>query len=175
MYGNGTVSEAPNENDIFFNRTTKDTAMNEQVGCGEERRRGGVGGGCWRCGILPRGGPYGWGGVRPTGRTFFLPFSPILFGCIAGSREIKIPAFMITEGHRSRSGLVFGRPHVFCSCWLGLMGALPSTAAVASGMLHRRGFLASLARRHLLHRPIDWPIDAPVVQSISSVMICYDY
>jgi len=80
---------------------------------------------------------------------------------------------MIAAGHRS--GLVFGRPHVFCSCWLGLMGAMPFTAAVASGMLHRRGFLASLARRHLLHRPIDWPIDVQVVQSISPVMIRYDY
>lgn len=81
---------------------------------------------------------------------------------------------MIAAVHRS--GLVFGRPHVFCSCWLGLMGAVPFTAAVASGMLHRRGFLASLAaRRHLLYMPIDWLIDALVVQSITPVMIRDDY
>jgi len=96
--GIGSVScmelylKRPMKTRCFFNRTTENTAMNEQVGCGEERRRGGVGGGCWRCGILPRGGPYGRGGVCPTDRTFFLPFSPILFGCIAGWGEIKIPA-----------------------------------------------------------------------------------
>jgi len=59
-----------------------------------ERRDGGavlavvVGG----VGFFLAGGPYGRGGVCPTGRTFFLPFSPILFGCIAGWGEIKIPA-----------------------------------------------------------------------------------
>jgi hypothetical protein len=81
-----------------------------------------------------------------------------------------------------RRAPVSGRPHVFCSCWLGLMGAVPFTAAVASGMLHRRGFLASLAaRRHLpslVHAmPIDWLIDALVVQlqSITPVMIRDDY
>lgn len=63
----------------------------------------------------------------------------------------------------------------FCFCWLGLMGAVSFTAAITSSMLHRRGFLASLARRHLLYMPIDWLIDAPVVQSIAPIMIRDDY
>ena len=138
-----------------------------------EEGGGGVGGGCWRCGILPRGGSLRPGRGLSNWPYLFLALFSDSFWMYRGVGGNKNPSFMIAAGHRS--GLVFGRPHVFCSCWLGLMGAMPFTAAVASGMLHRRGFLASLARRHLLHRPIDWPIDAPVVQSISPVMICYDY
>jgi hypothetical protein len=61
---------------------------------------------------------------------------------------------------------------------VGVDGSCAFTASVASGMLHRRGFLASLARRHLLYRPIDGLLIGrlmPVVQSISPAMIRDDY
>ena len=84
----------------FFNRAAHNTVV--VVGC---------------VGFFLAGGLCGRAGVRPTGLTFFLPFSPILFGCIATGREIKSICLMIAALHRS--GLVFEGPHVFCSCWLG--------------------------------------------------------
>jgi hypothetical protein len=120
----------------FFNRARKYAAMNEPVRCG---RRG-------RWWDSSSRGSYGRRGVRPL--SFSMPFSVRLFLMyILGSGVIgnKNLCFDDCRGAAhcppSWACLPLGCTTVLASCapppysiWLGLMGAVPFTAAAARGM-----------------------------------------
>jgi hypothetical protein len=126
-----------------------------------EGREKGVGRGGWLCGILPRGGS-----LRPSRGTsnwtyLFLALFPDSFWM-----------YRDWEGNKKhiiddcRTALVWpcvrGPPRILFLL-VGVDGSCVFHCRRCEQLLHRRGFLASLARRHLLYKPIDWLIDAPVV------------